>query len=47
MPGTEGLISLCTLLMQLPRAVTALAAKGDLTFAAAGGVIEECKRMHR
>lgn len=32
------------LLLQLPRAVTALACKGDVTFAAAGGVIHEAKR---
>jgi hypothetical protein len=29
------------------RTVTALAVKGDLTFAAAGGTVEGCKRMHR
>jgi U3 small nucleolar RNA-associated protein 21 len=29
---------------QLPHSVTALAAKGDVTFAAAGGVIHEAKR---
>jgi hypothetical protein len=31
---------------QLPRSVTALACKGDITFAAAGGVIHEAKRSH-
>jgi hypothetical protein len=31
---------------QLPRSVSALACKGDLTFAAAGGVIHEAKRSH-
>ncbi|KAF6265106.1 WD40 repeat-like protein [Scenedesmus sp. NREL 46B-D3] len=31
---------------QLPRAVVALAAKGDLTFAATGAAIHEAKRMH-
>lgn len=30
--------------LQLPRSVSALACKGDLTFAAAGGVIHEAKR---
>lgn len=32
---------------QLRHTVTALAVKGDLTFAATGAVIEECKRMHK
>jgi hypothetical protein len=32
------------LLLQLPRSVSALACKGDLTFAAAGGAIHEAKR---
>jgi hypothetical protein len=32
--------------LQLPRAVVALAAKGDLTFAATGAAIHEAKRMH-
>ncbi|WIA17803.1 hypothetical protein OEZ85_009315 [Tetradesmus obliquus] len=31
---------------QLPRAVVALATKGDLTFAATGAAIHEAKRMH-
>lgn len=31
----------------LPHGVSALAAKGDLTFAAAGGAVEECRRAHR
>lgn len=32
--------------VQLPRSVSALACKGDLTFAAAGGLIHEAKRSH-
>lgn len=32
---------------QLQRAVTALAVKGDITYAATGALIEECKRMHK
>jgi U3 small nucleolar RNA-associated protein 21 len=32
---------------QLSHAVTALAVKGDLTFAATGPVIEECRRVHK
>lgn len=32
---------------QLARSVCALAVKGDLTFAATGALIEECKRMHK
>ncbi|GBF88408.1 hypothetical protein Rsub_01120 [Raphidocelis subcapitata] len=32
---------------QLSRAVTALAVKGDLTFAATGAAIEECRRAHK
>jgi hypothetical protein len=32
---------------QLSRAVTALAVKGDLTFAATGANIEECRRAHK
>lgn len=32
---------------QLSDAITALACKGDLTFAAAGSTVVECKRVHR
>lgn len=40
-------LTLVTVGPQLSHDVTALACKGDLTFAATGSSIEESKRMHR
>lgn len=35
------------MLLQLKHAISALACKGDLTFAACRGTIVECRRVHR